>query len=135
MSLIDRIKNLKPKHWAMIIGSGAVVGLGVDYYRRRDASIAGRMLNVFHPSAPPPPPPPPPQRAAPPASGPSGGPPPSMMLPPPQMGATIIEQVPGALYVPYAYETAPWHRFDHFEHFDHASHAPPHAAAVPPHHR
>jgi hypothetical protein len=114
MSIIDRIKHLKPKQWAMIVGGVGALGLGIDYYRRREGSLVGRAWEKIHP-APPPPPAPPAQQRRPAPSRPSmpGAQPydmGQMMLPEmPMGGEVIVEETPGYYYAPYA-PYYPWAR-------------------------
>lgn len=117
MSIIDRIKHLKPKQWAMIVGGVGVVGLSYDYYRRREGSLLGRAIERIHPS-PPPPLPPPSQQRRPSAPGmPSMPSAPSFdmgdmggeMMQMPMGGEVIVEEMPGFYYAPYyQYGGSPW---------------------------
>ena len=58
MGIVSRIKSVTPRQWAIVVGAAGAAGLGIDYYRRREGSLVGRLVGMFHhhhelPHAPP----------------------------------------------------------------------------------
>jgi hypothetical protein len=139
VNLVDKIKKLTPKQWAMVAGAGTSAGLLVDYMVRKDHSLvmqAWHRLHGFggghsrirpHPSAPRPPTPP--------------------AMPPPQttpmptelpLSAVFVEPYVGPGFVPAVeYGRAGYHypAYGHLGMHPHhvgAAVAPPHADAPHP---
>ena len=142
MSIIERIKSLTPKQWAMIAGGGIVAGLGIDYYRRRDGSLVGRVLQKFHHHELPPPAHRQGAPRRPPMGAPPMGAPPSMDMGMPQQQFAMPSQVIVEEMIPGGWGHD-WRAHGWPEHFGHGwpeehheSHTPSFShQGAPAHHR